>query len=97
MKYPEDLETPLNVVQQIQISHNFVESYIITNEENWNSLSFYNPDKEIVIVLVLDKFDDGHDYKEVLNNFNKELEKHASSEEKMKVHLEKVYNLSLGV
>ncbi len=95
MKHPEDLEIPLNIVQQIQISHNFVESYIITNEENWNSLSFYNPDKEIVIVLVLDKYDDGRDYKEVLDNFNKEIEKDSASEERMKAHLEKVFNLSL--
>lgn len=97
MRYPEDLETPLNIVQQIQISHNFVESYIITNEENWNSISFYNPDIEIVIVLVLDKFDDGHDYKDVLDEFNIELEKHSTSEEDMREHLEKVFNLSLSV
>ena len=97
MKYPEDLETPLNIVQQIQISHNFVESYIITNEENWNSISFYNPNKEMVIVLVLDKYDNGNDYKEVLAEFNKELEKYPESEEAMKTNLEKVFNLSLRV
>ncbi|MHA1804534.1 MAG: hypothetical protein ACTSU4_08355 [Promethearchaeota archaeon] len=97
MKYPEDLETPQNIVQQIQISHNFVESYIITNEENWNSISFYNPNKEIVIVLVLDKYDNGSDYREVLAEFNKELEKYPESEEAMKANLEKVFNLSLRV
>ncbi|MFO7796229.1 MAG: hypothetical protein R6W84_08750, partial [Promethearchaeia archaeon] len=74
MKYPEDLELSENIVQQIQISHNFTESYIINEEENWNSISFYNEHKELIIVLVLEKYDDGQDYKSVLGEFNKAVE-----------------------
>ena len=40
MKYPENLEIPENIVQQIQISHNFVESHITIEEKNWNSNLF---------------------------------------------------------
>ncbi|TXT62084.1 MAG: hypothetical protein BAJALOKI3v1_680028 [Promethearchaeota archaeon] len=79
MKYPEDLDIPPNIVQQLQISHNFTESYIITEEENWNSISFYNEDKELIIVLVLEKYDDGQDYKSVLSEFNKAVEKETLS------------------
>ena len=32
LKYPESLEIPDPVVQQITISHNFTESYIITEK-----------------------------------------------------------------
>ena len=81
LKFPETLEIPINIIQQIQISHNFSESYIITEEKNWNSVSFYNPDKEMVIVLVLDKFDEGNDYLIVLEEFNKDLYKYENEEE----------------
>ena len=46
---PDQMEIPVNTVQQIQISHNFTTSYIITEEQNWNSISFYNEDTEIII------------------------------------------------
>ncbi|MFX1288245.1 MAG: hypothetical protein ACFFFY_06775 [Promethearchaeota archaeon] len=96
MKFPENLEIPDNVVQQIQISHNFVESYITIEEKDWNSISYYNENKEIIIVLVLDKYDDGSDYTLVLDEFNKELELDLT-ENKFKEHLERIYNLSLNV
>lgn len=96
MKFPENLEIPDNVVQQIQISHNFVESYITIEEKDWNSISYYNESKEIIIVLVLDKYDDGSDYTLILDEFNKELELDLT-ENKFKEHLERIYNLSLNV
>ena len=96
MKFPEDLEVPDNVVQQIQISHNFVESYITIEEKDWNSISYYNESKEIIIVLVLDKYDDGSDYTVILDEFKKELELELK-ENKLKEHLERIYNLSLNV
>ena len=74
LKYPESLEIPNPVVQQITISHNFTESYIITEEKNWNSVSYYNENKEMIIVLVLSKFDDGNDYLEILEKFNREID-----------------------
>ncbi|MFX0187750.1 MAG: hypothetical protein ACFE8A_08440 [Candidatus Hodarchaeota archaeon] len=96
MKFPGDLNIPDSVVQQIQISHNFTESYIITEEKEWNSVSFYNSKKEIVIVLVLDKFDEGNDYLIVLEEFNKDLDKYEN-EEDLKEQLERRFKFSLNV
>ena len=94
LKYPENLEIPNPVVQQITISHNFTESYIITEEKNWNSISYYNENKEIIIVLVLSKFDDGNDYLEILEKFNQEIDK-DTEENKLKEHLETMFHISL--
>ncbi len=96
MKYPNDIEILDNVVQQIQISHNFVESYITIEEKNWNSISYYNENKEIIIVLVLDKYDDSSDYTVILDEFKKELELELN-EDRLKEHIERIYNLSLKV
>ncbi|MHA1195598.1 MAG: hypothetical protein ACTSRH_06175 [Promethearchaeota archaeon] len=96
MKYPDDLEIPLNVVQQIQISHNFVESYITIEEKDWNSISYYNDKKDIIIVLVLDKYDEAQDYTVILDEFKKELERDLK-EDQLKQHLKEKYDLSLKV
>ncbi|MFX1504120.1 MAG: hypothetical protein ACFFDH_24380 [Promethearchaeota archaeon] len=93
LKYPDDLEIPNPVVQQITISHNFTESYIITEEKNWNSVSYYNENKEIIVVLVLSKYDDGNDYLEILEKFNKEIDK--LDEQKLKENLETMFHVSL--
>ena len=96
MRFPEGLEIPDNVVQQIQISHNFIESYITIEEKNWTSISYYNENREIIIVLVLDKYDDSSDYTVILDEFKKELELELNDAE-LKNHLERIYNLSLNV
>ena len=96
MRFPEDLDILDNVVQQIQISHNFIESYITIEEKNWNSISYYNENREIIIVLVLDKYDDSSDFTVVLDEFKKELELELSEAE-LKNHLERIYKLSLNV
>jgi predicted ABC-class ATPase len=96
MKYPEDLEINSNVVQQIQISHNFVESYITIEEKDWNSISYYNENKDIIIVLALDKFDDASDYTIILDEFKKELDLDIKKE-RLKRHLKEKYDLSLKV
>ncbi|MFX0104844.1 MAG: hypothetical protein ACFE75_05085 [Candidatus Hodarchaeota archaeon] len=94
LKYPEDLEIPNPVVQQITISHNFTESYIITEEKNWNSVSYYNENKEMIIVLVLSKYDDGNDYLEILEKFNQEIDK-ETEENKLKKQIETMFHISL--
>ncbi|MFX0057080.1 MAG: hypothetical protein ACFE85_01155 [Candidatus Hodarchaeota archaeon] len=96
MKYPEDLEIPNNIVQQIQISHNFIESYITIEEKNWNSISYYNEVKDIIIVLALDKYDDASDYTVILDEFKTELELDLKEEE-LQNHLQRIYKLSLNV
>jgi len=95
LKYPEDLEVPVSIVQQLQISHNFTESYIITEEKEWNSVSYYNENKEMIIVLVLTKYDDGNDYLELLEGFNKELDEELM-EENLKQQLESKFHYSLN-
>ena len=96
MKYPDHLEIPDNIVQQIQISHNFIESYITIEEKNWSSISYYNEVKEIIIVLVLDKYDDSSDFTIILDEFKKELQLDLKEKE-LKWHLERLFNLSLNV
>ena len=59
-------------------------------------MSFYNSDKEIVIVLVLDKFDEGNDYLSVLEEFNKDLYKYENESE-LKEQLERQFQFSLQV
>jgi hypothetical protein len=96
MKYPEELDIPDNIVQQIQISHNFIESYITIEEKNWSSISYYNEQKDIIIVLVLDKYDDSSDYTIILDEFKKELQLDLKEKE-LGWHLERIFNLSLKV
>ncbi|MBN1214630.1 MAG: hypothetical protein JXA99_04235 [Candidatus Lokiarchaeota archaeon] len=96
IKYPDNLNVPNNIVQQIQISHNFSESYIITEEKNWNSISFFNKEKEAIIMLILEKYDDGSDYIPVLEEFNKEIETNANGGV-LKEHLKRIYDFSLNV
>ena len=94
MKYPENLVIGDSAVQQITISHNFTESYIITEEKNWNSVSYYNEKKNIILVLVLSRYDDGNDYLEALEKFNKEIDE-VTDEQKLKQHLETMFHISL--
>ncbi len=96
MQYPEDLEIPFNVVQQIQISHDFIESNITIQEDNWNSVSHYNGERSIVIVLVLDKYDDASDYLVVLEEFNSELRNEHTEDELLK-QLERIFDFSKTV
>jgi len=96
MRHPEDLEIPDPIVQQITISHNFTESHIITEEKQWNSVSYYNEKKEMIIVLVLkpSSLDDGNDYLELLEDFNKEIDKELK-EETLRSQLETMFRSSL--
>ena len=98
MRYPETLEIPDPIVQQITISHNFTESYIISEEKKWNSVSYYNENKEMILVLVLNRYDDGNDYippnSTLLEEFNRELDKEIN-EEKLNIRLESLFKSSL--
>ena len=98
MRYPETLEIPDPIVQQITISHNFTESYIISEEKQWNSVSYYNDNKEMILVLVLNKYDDGNDFippqSPLLEEFNRELDEEIV-EEKLKISLETLFKSSL--
>ncbi len=80
LKCPDDLDIPENVVQQIQISHDFVESKITLKEKDWNSISYYNTNKQLITVLILDKYADSSDYTELIEDFNRELDKNVSEQ-----------------
>lgn len=99
MRYPENLDIADNMVQQIQISHNFTESYIINEEKEWNSISFYNEDKELIIVLVLDKYDDGTDFIPILEEFNKQVDSFDTeiNGKDLKKRLKELFNFSFNV
>lgn len=94
MKYPDDLEISEAAVQQIEISHNFIESYITIKESGWSSISFFNEQEEIVIVLVLTQFDDGADYMVSIEEFNKHLSEGLDDDQLLK-YLEEATNMKV--
>jgi len=94
LQYPKDIDIDINVVQQIQISHNFIESYITIQEKGWNSISYFNETEEVIIVLILDDFDDSRDYRVCVEEFNKNLGKGLSETELVK-NLEEVLNMKV--
>jgi len=94
LRYPEDLDIPEPVVQQIQISHDFVESNITIKEKDWNSISYYNETKQIITVLILDKYADSSDYLELIEKFNEELDKEFTDEE-LQIKMEEIVGESV--
>ncbi|MFX1274320.1 MAG: hypothetical protein ACFFBP_02060 [Promethearchaeota archaeon] len=94
LQYPKDLDISINAVQQIQISHNFIESYITIQEKGWNSISYYNEKEEVIIVLMLNEFDDSRDYMVCIEAFNNYLGKGLSKEELIE-NLDKALNMKV--
>ena len=84
LQYPEDLEISINAVQQIEISHNFIESYITIKESGWHSISYFNDQYEVVVVLVLSEFDDSTDYIVCIEEFNSHLKDGLDEEQLLK-------------
>jgi len=95
LKVPTDLEVPVNIVQQIQISHNFTPSYMITEEKEWNSVSFYNDEKEIIIVIKLDKYEEGQDFIQLLHEIDERLA--VLEENEIKSEINKFFQISFTV
>ena len=95
LKVPEDMEVPENIVQQIQISHNFTPSYMITEEKEWNSVSFYNDEKEIIIVIKLDKYEEGQDFIQLLHDIDERLK--TLKENEIKKEINKFFRISFTV
>jgi hypothetical protein len=69
-KYPDSLDVPENTIQQLQVSHNFVESMQYISTDIISTLSFFNSEKKVIIALVLNENEDKEDYVEILNGFN---------------------------
>jgi len=77
LKYPIDLEIPENFVQLLQISHSFNPGVMNIKEEDFNGLSLGNEELQKVTVLVLTKFEDAEDFKEILSLINDVVAKHS--------------------
>ncbi|MHA1510737.1 MAG: hypothetical protein ACTSRX_03355 [Promethearchaeota archaeon] len=67
LKYPENLDIPANFVQLLQISHSFNPGIMNIKEEGFNGLSLGNEELQKVTVLVLTRFEDAEDFKEILS------------------------------
>ncbi len=82
LKYPEDLEIPVNFVQLLQISHSFNPGIMNIKEDadNFNGLSLGNEELQKVTVLVLSKFEDAEDFKEILYLINDVVSKHSDDD-----------------
>ena len=80
LKYPEDLEIPVNFVQLLQISHSFNPGVMNIKEEDFNGLSLGNEELQKVTVLILTKFEDAEDFIEILALINDVVAKHSDDD-----------------
>ncbi len=95
LKYPEDLEIPVNFVQLLQISHSFNPGIMNIKEEDFNGLSLGNEKLQKVTVLILSKFEDAEDFKEILYLINDVVSKH--SEDSLLEEIERLFMTSQSV
>jgi uncharacterized membrane protein len=70
-KHPESLDVPESVIQQLQISHNFIESIQAISTELMSTLSYSNVEKQLVMALVLKEGEESQDFYEILNGLNR--------------------------
>ena len=80
LKYPADLDIPVNFVQLLQISHSFNPGVMNIKEEDFNGLSLGNEELQKVTVLILNKFEDAEDFKEILYLINDVVAKHSDDD-----------------
>ena len=69
--HPETLQVHENVVQQLQISHNFIESIQFLSTGLMSTLSYFNMEKQVIIALVLNENEEPQDFYEILNGINR--------------------------
>ncbi len=70
-KHPDSLDVPDNTVQQLQISHNFVESIQFIATGIISTLSIFNSEKQVIVALVLNENEESQDFYEILNGINR--------------------------
>ncbi len=95
LKYPEDLEVPPNFVQLLQISHSFNPGIMNIKEDDFNGLSLGNEELQKVTVLILTKFEDAEDFKEILMLINDVVSKH--SDDRLLEEIERLFMASQSV
>jgi hypothetical protein len=98
IKYPdtEEFQIPNNVVQILQISHNFTPGFLTFKEENFSGLSYGNETLQKVIVLVLSKYEDSDDFKQIVRNIDQVVMENEDPEQ-LPVELERIFTLSQSV
>ena len=95
LKYPKNLEVPENFVQLLQISHSFNPGVMNIKEEDFNGLSLGNEALQKVTVLILTKFEDAEDFKEILSLINDVVAKH--SDDNLLEEIERLFLASQSV
>jgi hypothetical protein len=93
LKYPEDLKVPDNIVQILQISHNFNPGMMVIKEREFQAISLGNEELQKVIVLVLSKYEDAEDFKGITDMINESLIENGT-EEGMKGELKRLMTAS---
>jgi hypothetical protein len=97
-KYPPDFEVSNEHIQQIQISHNFIDSISLHRDDDVNVLSYYNNEHKKVIALFLSKLEDGQDYRKIIQRFDEVLLKHKNDPKDILFkELIEVYDYSFSV
>ncbi|OLS14676.1 MAG: hypothetical protein RBG13Loki_1718 [Promethearchaeota archaeon CR_4] len=95
-KEPSDLEIPDPIIQQVQIAHNLISSWMITQEKDFHGLSYYSPAHKYVILVVLDSNEDGQDYRVIVEQINEFLMTKPNPA-KIESELKKIYMLTFSV
>lgn len=96
LKYPEEIDIPINAIQQIHVSHTFSPGIIFLREQNLNAVTYGNEENAKIVVLLLDKYEDGEDFREivaVLNDILREIE----DPDVLSSELERIYTMSQHV
>ncbi|QEE16688.1 hypothetical protein DSAG12_02518 [Promethearchaeum syntrophicum] len=95
LKYPKDLDIPVNFVQLLQISHSFNPGIMNIKEEDFNGLSLGNEELQKVTVLILNKFEDAEDFKDILCLINDVVSKHFGDD--LLEEIERLFKTSQSV
>lgn len=99
LKYPDKKEfaVPDNIVQMLQISHNFVPGLMQVREGGFSALSYGNESIHKVIVLVLNKYEDSEDFKDIITQLNEIAEKNKDGHEELLDGVKRIFELSQSV
>jgi len=96
LRHPESLNVPDNIVQILQISHNFTPGVLHIRESNFNALSFGKEEHQKVIVLVLSIYEDSEDFKGIIEQLNQVVSDNPD-ESQLLGELKRVFELSQSV
>lgn len=96
LRHPESLNIPDNIVQILQISHNFTPGLLHIRESNFNALSFGNEALQKVIVLVLSIYEDSEDFKGIIDQLNQVVNDNPD-ETQLMAEMKRVFELSQSV